>query len=109
MFEVWGTGSSFSEFMHFDDLAAVCCFLMNTYTGNSAINIGTGVDISIKDLAFLIKKVVGYQGNIVWNTSKPDGTPRKLLDVTLLHSLGWKHSIALEEGIKDVYVQRFGK
>ena len=107
--EVWGSGNPKREFMHVDDLASACYFLMQMYTGSTAINIGTGVDISIKRLAELVKDIFGFKGEITWNTDKPDGTPRKLLDVSLLHSLGWKHSIDLEKGIKDVYVQRFGK
>ena len=78
---------------------------MNTYEGNVSVNIGTGEDISIKDLAELIKGITGFKGEIVWNTEKPDGTPRKLLDVSLIHNLGWSHQIELEEGIKSVYKQ----
>jgi GDP-L-fucose synthase len=106
--EVWGSGSPKREFMHVDDLASACYFLMQMYTGNTAINIGTGEDISIKSLAEMVKDIVGFKGKITWNTDKPDGTPKKLLNVSLLHSLGWKHSIDLEKGIKDVYEQKFG-
>ena len=80
---------------------------MDTYQGNVSVNIGTGEDLSIKDLALKIKEIVGYKGEIRWNTSKPDGTPRKLLDVSLIHSLGWQHEIELMEGIKRVYNQKF--
>lgn len=100
---VWGTGSPRREFLHSDDLADACLFLMETYSECSHINIGTGEDITIKDLALLIKKIVGYDGNIRFDESKPDGTPRKLLDVSKLHAWGWKHKISLEEGIRSVY------
>ncbi|MCX8080961.1 MAG: GDP-L-fucose synthase [Bacteroidia bacterium] len=100
---VWGTGSPMREFMHADDMADACVFLMENYSGISHINIGTGEDISIRDLALLIKKIVGYQGEIRFDTSKPDGTPRKLMDVGRLHAMGWKHRISLEEGIRSVY------
>lgn len=100
---LWGTGSPMREFLYVDDLASACVYLMDHYDGSEVINIGTGVDMTIKDLAELIKKEVGYMGNIVWDTTKPDGTPRKLLDVSKLHNLGWKHSTELAEGIKMVY------
>ena len=80
---------------------------MQTYNENLPINIGTGIDISIKDLAELIKRITGFEGKIAWNTEKPDGTPRKLLDVSLIHSLGWKHNIQLEDGIREVYKNAF--
>lgn len=105
--EVWGTGTPKREFLHVDDLATACFHLMQTYDGNISVNIGAGNDISIKELAELIKEITGFIGNIVWNTSKPDGTPRKLMDVGLIHSLGWKHTIELEEGIKEVYRDKF--
>ncbi len=105
--EVWGTGTPKREFLHADDLATACVHLMNTYQGNVSVNIGTGVDISIKDLALLIKNIVGYTGNLTFNTEKPDGTPRKLLDVGLIHSLGWKHEINLKEGLSRVYQETF--
>ena len=105
--EVWGTGAPKREFLHVDDLADACFHLMETYSGNISVNIGTGEDISIKDLAELIRNITGYSGDITWDTSKPDGTPRKLLDVSLIHSLGWKHSIELEEGIRKVYEEKF--
>lgn len=103
--EVWGTGSPLREFLHADDMADACVFLMKTYDGAEFVNIGTGKDLSIKALAELIKQVVGYEGDLVWNTSKPDGTPRKLMDVSKLHGLGWQHKIALEEGIRHTYEQ----
>ncbi|MBB05368.1 MAG: GDP-fucose synthetase [Pseudooceanicola sp.] len=105
--EVWGSGTPKREFLHVDDLAKACLHLMETYQGNVSVNIGTGEDLSIKDLALMIKEIVGFQGEIHWNTSKPDGTPRKLLDVSLIHSLGWKHEIELMEGIRRVYNQKF--
>ncbi|MGO4108855.1 GDP-L-fucose synthase [Paenibacillus sp. YAF4_2] len=101
--EVWGTGTPRREFLHSDDLADACLFLMNTYEENEIVNIGVGEDISIKELAYLIKEVVGYEGEIVFNTSAPDGTPRKLVDVTKINGLGWKASIPLEDGINAVY------
>lgn len=105
--EVWGSGTPMREFLHVDDLARACLHLMNTYEGNVSVNIGIGKDISIKDLAILIKEIVGFSGEILWNTDKPDGTPRKLLDVSLIHSLGWEHKIELEEGITKVYKETF--
>ena len=105
--EVWGTGTPQREFLHVDDLANACYFLMQNYDEYLPVNIGMGSDISINDLAELIKKITGFKGQIVWNTDKPDGTPRKLLDVSLIHSLGWKHNIQLEEGIKEVYKNAF--
>ncbi len=101
--EMWGTGSPLREFLHSDDMADACVYLMQNYNGEKHVNIGTGVDLSIKELALLIKKIVGYEGEIKNDTSKPDGTPRKLMDVSFLHSLGWKHKINLEEGIRKVY------
>ncbi|MBO9638159.1 MAG: GDP-L-fucose synthase [Siphonobacter aquaeclarae] len=101
--EVWGTGSPLREFLHADDLADACYFLMQEYEGEEFVNIGTGEDLSIKDLALLIKDIVGFDGELIWNTSKPDGTPRKLMDVSKLHHLGWRHRIELPEGIRQVY------
>lgn len=101
--EMWGTGTPMREFLHADDMADACVYLMNNYSGDQFVNIGTGVDLTIKDLALLIKKIVGYEGDIKHDLTKPDGTPRKLMDVSYLHSLGWKHKIELEEGIKAVY------
>ncbi len=101
--EVWGSGSPKREFLHVNDLADACVFLMKEYSGEQFLNIGTGVDISIKDLALLIKDIVGYEGELKWDASKPDGTPRKLMDVGALHALGWEHKIDLREGISSVY------
>ncbi len=101
--EVWGTGSPLREFLHSDDLAEACYFLMQEYDGEEFVNVGTGEDLSIKDLAELVKETVGYEGELVWNTAKPDGTPRKLMDVSKLHGLGWKHKIDLPDGIRQVY------
>lgn len=101
--ELWGTGSPLREFLHVDDLAAACYFLMREYDGLEHVNVGVGEDLSIRELAELIKKVVGYEGEITWNTARPDGTPRKLMDVSKLHALGWKHTIGLEEGIRSTY------
>lgn len=101
--EVWGSGTPKREFLHTDDVADACLFLMNGYDKEGLVNIGMGDDISIKDLALLIKKIVGYSGELKLDSSKPDGTPRKLMDVSKIHSLGWKHKISLETGIKTVY------
>jgi GDP-L-fucose synthase len=100
---IWGSGSPMREFLHVDDLADACMFLMENYNEAELVNIGTGTDISIKDLALLIKKIVEYKGKLEFDASKPDGTPRKLMDVTKLHNLGWKHKISLEAGIEMVY------
>jgi GDP-L-fucose synthase len=101
--EVWGTGNPRREFLHVDDLADAVLHLMNYYDGNEPINIGTGEDLTIKELAQLIKEVVGYEGEIKFDTTKPDGTPRKLLDVTRLHNTGWRHKIELKEGLELTY------
>ena len=101
--EIWGTGSPKREFLHVDDLADACLVLMNQYEGTDWFNVGTGEDISIKDLALMIKKVVGFQGELKFDSSKPDGTPRKLMDVSKIHQAGWRHKISLEEGIAAVY------
>ena len=101
--ELWGTGFPMREFLHADDLADACVYLMQNYNDSTLINIGTGVDITIKELAETIKNEVGFTGEIVWNTDKPDGTPRKLMDVSKLNNLGWKHNIDLKEGISMVY------
>lgn len=101
--EVWGTGSPLREFMHVDDLAAACYYLMHHYDEPGLVNIGVGEDISIRDLAFLVRDIVGFTGDIHFNTSKPDGTPRKLMDVSKLHSFGFRHNISLEQGIRMVY------
>lgn len=100
---IWGTGSPLREFLFSDDLAEACVFLMNSYDEDQFINIGVGEDLSIKDLALLIKDIVGYQGDLTFDSSKPDGTARKLMDVTKIHQLGWKHKIPLEEGITRAY------
>jgi GDP-L-fucose synthase len=101
--EIWGSGSPMREFLHVDDLASACYYLMENYNEEGLVNIGVGSDITIKDLALLIKKIVGYPGELVFDTSKPDGTPRKLMDVSKLHAFGWKHQIELEDGIRAVY------
>lgn len=100
---IWGTGTPLREFLHADDLADACYYLMCGFNAEGLVNIGVGEDISIKDLAMLIKRVVGFEGEIVHDYSKPDGTPRKLMDVSKLTALGWKASIGLEEGIRSVY------
>ena len=100
---MWGTGSPKREFLHVDDLAEACYYLLQNYNESGPINVGTGEDVSILELAQIIKGIVGYTGNIVNDTTKPDGTPRKLMDVSKINAAGWKHTIALEEGIKSVY------
>ena len=100
---IWGTGTPKREFLFADDLADACYFLMQNYDEPNLINIGTGEDVSIKDLALLIKRIVGFTGELVFDSSKPDGTPRKLMDVSKLHSKGWKHTFELEDGIKLAY------
>lgn len=102
---LWGTGKPRREFLHADDLAAACVYLMQQYDEAGLINIGTGEDIEIGELAMLIKKIVGFEGEIVHDLTKPDGTPRKLMDVSKLHNFGWKYSIGLEEGIRKVYAE----
>ena len=101
--ELWGTGSPLREFLYVDDMADACVFLLENYSGEQHVNIGTGKEVSIKQLAETVKKTVGYEGSIVWNSDMPDGTPRKLTDVTKLHSLGWHHRVELEEGVKLAY------
>jgi GDP-L-fucose synthase len=101
--ELWGTGSPLREFMHADDMAAACVYLMQTYNDEGFVNIGVGNDVSIKQLAEMIQAIVGYTGTINWNSDKPNGTPRKLMDVSKLHSLGWKHRYELFEGITKTY------
>lgn len=97
---VWGSGTPMREFLFVDDLAEACVFLMQNYNGVETVNIGTGEDITIKELAETIKKIVGFEGNLIFDTTKPDGTPRKLLDVSKIHTLGWKHKASLEQGIE---------
>jgi len=101
--EIWGTGTPRREFLYVDDLADACIFLMNHYNESDIINIGTGKDISIKELADLLKTIIGFQGEFQWDNSKPDGTPRKLLDVSKINRLGWKAKVSLEEGIRKTY------
>jgi GDP-L-fucose synthase len=105
---VWGSGNPKREFLHADDLADACVFLMKTYDEPGLINIGTGKDISIRELAELVKVITGFKGQIVFDATKPDGTPRKLMDVSKLEAKGWKASIALEEGLEQTYQQAFG-
>ncbi len=100
---VWGTGRPRREFLHVDDLAAACLFLMTHYDSEEVINVGVGEDISIRDLATLVKTVVGYPGRLTFDTSKPDGTPRKLQDISRIRGLGWKPGISLEEGVRNTY------
>jgi GDP-L-fucose synthase len=103
---LWGTGTPKREFLHADDMADACFYLMQHYNEPGLVNIGVGDDISIKDLAETIKKIVGYEGQLVFDTSKPDGTPRKLMDVSKLHSYGWHAKIGLEDGIRAVYDEK---
>jgi GDP-L-fucose synthase len=100
---LWGTGCVRREFMHVDDLADACLFLMQRYSSHLPINIGTGTDLTIRELAEMIVKLVGYEGTISWDSSKPDGTPRKLLDVSRLRTLGWSHTISLAAGLERTY------
>lgn len=104
---VWGTGKPLREFLHASDMAAACVYLMQNYNEEGFVNIGSGEEISIKDLAYLIKEIVGFQGEIVFDTTKPDGTPRKLMDSSKLNGLGWSYSIPLREGIEQVYHEKF--
>lgn len=99
----WGDGSPLREFLYVDDLANLCVFLMNNYSGNETVNAGTGKEITIKQLTELVAKVVGFDGEILWDTTRPNGTPRKLLDVSKSHAMGWTHKIELEEGIRLAY------
>ncbi|MCO5233484.1 MAG: GDP-L-fucose synthase [Chitinophagales bacterium] len=100
---IWGTGSPMREFLHVDDLAAACIFLMENYSDIEFLNIGTGSDVTIKELALLIKDTVGFEGQLIFDSSKPDGTPRKVTDCTKIHNSGWKHQIHLSDGLKSVY------
>ena len=101
--DLWGTGSPYREFLFVDELADACYFLMQNYNEPEIVNIGTGEDITIKELADLIRSIIGFDGEIIWDTTKPDGTPRKLLDVNKLNSLGWKSCLSLKEGIEKTY------
>lgn len=110
--EIWGTGTAYREFLHVDDLADACLFIMNlpkksleenTTTMNSHINVGTGLDLTIKDLVNLLVKVSGFTGEVVWDSTKPDGTPKKLLDISLIKTLGWQPKISLEDGLREAY------
>ncbi len=101
--EFWGTGKALREFLYVDDMADACVFLLENYSGEQHVNIGTGVEVTTRELSELVKKIVGYEGEITWNTDMPDGMPRKLCDVSKLHSLGFKHKIELEEGVKLAY------
>jgi GDP-L-fucose synthase len=101
--EIWGTGSPRREFLHVDDLADASLFLMNNYSKSKIINIGAGKDSTIKELAEMIARIVGFKGRLVFNSIKPDGTPKKLLDMSVLHSFGWKARIGLEQGIAETY------
>jgi GDP-L-fucose synthase len=100
---LWGTGTPRREFLHADDLASAACFLMETYDGREALNVGTGEDLTIAELAELVARVTGYSGRIRFDPSRPDGTPRKLLDVSRIHALGWKARISIEEGVASTY------
>lgn len=100
---IWGTGTPLREFLYVDDLAEACVYLMNNYSGNETVNLGTGKEVTIKELAQTVKDVVGYEGNLTFDTTKPDGTPRKLLDVSKLEGLGWKYHTELKDGIKLAY------
>lgn len=101
--ELWGTGTPLREFLYVDDMADACVFLLENYDGEQHVNIGTGKEVTIKQLAETVKKVVGYEGEIVWNKEMPDGTPRKLTNVDKLHGLGWMHKVDLEEGVELAY------
>ncbi|MBR5376779.1 MAG: GDP-L-fucose synthase [Lachnospiraceae bacterium] len=101
--ELWGTGSPLREFLYVDDMADACVYLLENYSGEEHVNIGTGKEIAIKDLAQIVKEIVGYEGEIRWNTDMPDGTPRKLLNVDKLHSIGWKEKVSLKDGIRLEY------
>jgi GDP-L-fucose synthase len=101
--ELWGDGSPLREFLHVDDLAEACVHLMENYDEKLFVNVGTGTDLSIKELAILVKDIIGYDGEIIWDSSKPNGTPRKLMDVSRINEFGWKHKIDLPTGISKVY------
>ncbi len=101
--ELWGTGTPLREFLYVDDMADACVFLLENYSGEQHVNIGTGKEVTIKELAGIVQRVVGYEGEVVWNKDMPDGTPRKLTNVDKLHSLGWMHKVELEEGVGLAY------
>ncbi len=101
--ELWGTGAPLREFLYVDDMADACVFLLEHYSGEQHVNIGTGKEVTIKELAELVKRITGYEGEIFWNSAMPDGTPRKLTDVSKLHGLGWTHKVELEEGVRLAY------
>ena len=101
--ELWGTGTPLREFLYVDDMADACIYLLEHYDGERHVNIGTGKELTIRELAELVKKTVGYEGDIVWNRDMPDGTPRKLTDVSKLHGIGWHHKVELEEGVRLAY------
>jgi len=107
--EIWGTGSPRREFMHVDDVADACLFLMNNYSGQSFVNIGTGSDLTINELASLIKNIVEFDGKIVFDQTKPDGTPQKLLDISKLKDMGWEYSIPLKDGLRKTFETTFGQ
>jgi GDP-L-fucose synthase len=100
---LWGSGTPRREFLHVDDLAAACIFLLEFYDGDIPLNVGCGEDVTIKDLAETIALVTGFKGNLEWDSSKPDGTPQKLLDTTRINDIGWKPTISLEQGIQETY------
>ncbi|AOZ98517.1 GDP-L-fucose synthase family protein [Flavobacterium commune] len=104
---LWGDGSPLREFLHVDDLAEACHFLIQQYDNLGHVNVGIGMDLSIKELAYLVKNIVGYEGEVIWDTSKPNGTPRKLMDVSKINQMGWKATIPLEKGIAKVYEEKF--
>ena len=101
--EIWGSGTPLREFLHVDDLADACFYLMQNYNEKEFVNVGTGKDLSIKDLALMVKNIVGFEGKLKLDASKPDGTPRKLMDVEVLKKAGWQSTIELEDGIKSTY------
>ena len=101
--ELWGTGTPLREFLYVDDMADACVYLLENYSGEEHVNIGTGKEVTIRELAETVQHVVGYEGEILWNQEMPDGTPRKLTDVTKLQGLGWHHKVELEEGVQLAY------
>jgi GDP-L-fucose synthase len=100
---VWGTGTPRRELLHVDDLARACVHLMNTYEGDEIVNVGTGIDLSVAGIAALVRDVVGFTGQLLWDSSKPDGTPRKVLDVSRANALGWEASVSLRRGLEETY------